>query len=133
MPGVFNLDLSWTPTRRPPRRPKTSGAVLFTALQDQLGLRLRARRLPSVRWWWTMWNGSRRPTDGVRPVVAYCWFDAQTPDLDTRRGSLRAADRMFVVQRIQEGRGAAGAARRRARNPQARRGARARRTGETRS
>jgi len=49
MPGVFDITLEWTPGEAPA---EPSGDVpapsLFTALQDQLGLRLKARKV-SVR------------------------------------------------------------------------------------
>lgn len=59
--GGFDLDLSWTPDRLPPRAPGTpesepirvngvaidpNGPSLFTALQEQLGLKLEATRGP---------------------------------------------------------------------------------------
>jgi len=49
MPGVFDLTLEWTPDEAPA---EPSGDVpapsLFTALQDRLGLRLRAQKV-SIR------------------------------------------------------------------------------------
>jgi len=46
MPGVFNLDLSWTPDEAPAAPSEDVPAPsLFTALQDQLGLRLRAQKV----------------------------------------------------------------------------------------
>ena len=46
MPGVFDLDLSWTPDEAPAAPSEDVPAPsLFTALQDQLGLRLRAQKV----------------------------------------------------------------------------------------
>jgi uncharacterized protein (TIGR03435 family) len=43
--GRFHLKLSWTPeSTRPPENGITEGVSLFTALQEQLGLRLRKQR-----------------------------------------------------------------------------------------
>ena len=50
--GKFNLKLQWTPESDKPLKPGTdaaamdSGLSIFTAIQQQLGLRLRAQRVP---------------------------------------------------------------------------------------
>jgi uncharacterized protein (TIGR03435 family) len=45
--GVFNFKLQWTPDKlRPADGGATEGASIFTAIQEQLGLRLRADRAP---------------------------------------------------------------------------------------
>jgi uncharacterized protein (TIGR03435 family) len=50
LPGVFNLTLQWTPdTARPARTEdgaRIEGPSVFTAIQEQLGLRLRAQKVP---------------------------------------------------------------------------------------
>lgn len=52
LPGRFNLKLEWTPESRGPSRPGTDdagvdpGISLFTAIRQQLGLRLRAKKTP---------------------------------------------------------------------------------------
>ena len=43
MQGLFDLTLEWTPDDAPPD--SAPGPSLFTALQDQLGLRLRAQKI----------------------------------------------------------------------------------------
>jgi len=49
MPGVFDFDLEWTPDEAPAgSSPEVLAPSLFTALQDQLGLRLRAQKV-SIR------------------------------------------------------------------------------------
>ena len=42
LPGVFNLKLVWTPDGDHPKR--DGPPSLFTAIQEQLGLRLSARK-----------------------------------------------------------------------------------------
>jgi len=42
--GVFNLKLQWTPEYA--RQPNDSGPSVYTAIQEQLGLRLRAEKTP---------------------------------------------------------------------------------------
>ncbi len=53
--GVFDLELKWTPDESQPRGPKESmeplpvddgagGPTIYTALQEQLGLKLEARK-----------------------------------------------------------------------------------------
>ena len=42
--GLFDIDLKWTPDTAPPD--SGLGPSVFTAVQEQLGLRLEARRLP---------------------------------------------------------------------------------------
>jgi uncharacterized protein (TIGR03435 family) len=45
--GVFNFKLHWTPDKaRPADGVATEGASIFTAIQEQLGLRLRAEKAP---------------------------------------------------------------------------------------
>jgi uncharacterized protein (TIGR03435 family) len=48
--GVFNIDLQWTPGGDRPARPDDltpfDGLTIFTAIQEQLGLRLHAQRVP---------------------------------------------------------------------------------------
>jgi len=52
--GAFDLDLTWTPEQgpsasegtQPPAAPSTDGVSLFTAVQEQLGLKLDAQRGP---------------------------------------------------------------------------------------
>jgi len=45
--GVFNFKLHWTPDKaRPADSGATEGASIFTAIQEQLGLRLRAEKAP---------------------------------------------------------------------------------------
>ena len=51
--GIFNIKLDWSPEADKPPRPAADGAVppdrgisLFTALQQQLGLRLMPRKVP---------------------------------------------------------------------------------------
>lgn len=48
--GVFNLTLKWTPdgasTAKPDNGAAIEGPSIFTAIQEQLGLRLRAQKLP---------------------------------------------------------------------------------------
>lgn len=52
LPGKFNLKLEWTPESRRPARPRAddadadTGISLFTAIRQQLGLRLRAKKTP---------------------------------------------------------------------------------------
>jgi uncharacterized protein (TIGR03435 family) len=52
LPGRFNLKLEWTPESRGPAKPGTddagadTGISLFTAIRQQLGLRLRAKKTP---------------------------------------------------------------------------------------
>jgi uncharacterized protein (TIGR03435 family) len=42
MPGGFDVNLTWTPNQTA----ETSGPSLFTALQEQLGLKLESARGP---------------------------------------------------------------------------------------
>jgi len=46
--GLFDFDLEWTPQVSPPGvptdRPSEAGATIFTALQEQLGLKLESTR-----------------------------------------------------------------------------------------
>jgi uncharacterized protein (TIGR03435 family) len=48
--GVFNLTLQWSPDSARPANPQngaaTEGPSIFTAIQEQLGLRLRAQKVP---------------------------------------------------------------------------------------
>jgi uncharacterized protein (TIGR03435 family) len=48
--GVFNLTLQWTPDSGRPANPQNGAAIegpsIFTAIQEQLGLRLRAQKVP---------------------------------------------------------------------------------------
>jgi uncharacterized protein (TIGR03435 family) len=48
--GVFNLTLKWTPDSPRPANPQNGLAIegpsIFTAIQEQLGLRLRAQKTP---------------------------------------------------------------------------------------
>jgi len=49
--GSFNLKLTWSPASDQPVRPDQppatdSGPSIFTAIQEQLGLRIRARKAP---------------------------------------------------------------------------------------
>jgi uncharacterized protein (TIGR03435 family) len=49
--GVFNLKLQWTPESAKPIQPGSGGAAMegpsiFTAIQQQLGLRLRSQKTP---------------------------------------------------------------------------------------
>jgi uncharacterized protein (TIGR03435 family) len=48
--GVFNLTLQWTPDGTRPAKADDGAAIegpsIFTAIQEQLGLRLRAQRVP---------------------------------------------------------------------------------------
>jgi uncharacterized protein (TIGR03435 family) len=44
--GIFNFKLHWTPTSNRPDVAAAEGPSLFTALQEQLGLRLRAQKAP---------------------------------------------------------------------------------------
>jgi uncharacterized protein (TIGR03435 family) len=53
--GVFDLEMKWTPESSPPLTasgaapdapPDSLGPSLFTALQEQLGLKLEARKTP---------------------------------------------------------------------------------------
>jgi uncharacterized protein (TIGR03435 family) len=48
--GVFNLKLQWTPESATPAKQPDGAAIdgpsLFTAIQEQLGLQLRARKVP---------------------------------------------------------------------------------------
>ena len=45
--GVFNFKLHWTPDKAMPADGRaTEGASIFTAIQEQLGLRLRAEKAP---------------------------------------------------------------------------------------
>jgi bla regulator protein BlaR1 len=51
LPGGFDFDLSWTPDQRPAGGPEAStidpnGASLFTAVQEQLGLKLEPAKAP---------------------------------------------------------------------------------------
>ena len=52
MTGPYDLDLQWTPDQpapgAPPLEPRTQGdgASLFAAMQEQLGLKLEAKRAP---------------------------------------------------------------------------------------
>jgi uncharacterized protein (TIGR03435 family) len=52
--GVYDLDLTWTPEQGPPgpdgtapqSTPSSDGVSLYTAVQEQLGLKLDAQRGP---------------------------------------------------------------------------------------
>jgi uncharacterized protein (TIGR03435 family) len=44
VPGVFDIELTWTPDTAPPDA--DLGPSVFTAIQEQLGLKLQARKLP---------------------------------------------------------------------------------------
>ena len=52
--GVYDVDLTWTPEQGPPgpdgtapqAPPSTDGVSLYTAVQEQLGLKLDAQRGP---------------------------------------------------------------------------------------
>jgi uncharacterized protein (TIGR03435 family) len=48
--GVFNVKLKWTPENArpaaPAEAPATEGPSIFTAIQEQLGLRLHAQKVP---------------------------------------------------------------------------------------
>jgi len=48
--GVFNLKLKWTPESTKPVKPEDGAAAegpsIFTAIQEQLGLRLHAQKIP---------------------------------------------------------------------------------------
>jgi uncharacterized protein (TIGR03435 family) len=49
--GVFNLKLEWTPESLKPAGPGAAGPAaeqpsIFTAIQQQLGLRLRSQKTP---------------------------------------------------------------------------------------
>jgi uncharacterized protein (TIGR03435 family) len=48
--GVFNLTLQWTPDGTKPVKPEDGAAIegpsVFTAVEEQLGLRLRAQKVP---------------------------------------------------------------------------------------
>jgi len=45
--GIFNIRLQWTPeSARPADGGAMEGASIFTAIQEQLGLRLRSRKAP---------------------------------------------------------------------------------------
>ena len=48
--GTYNIDLQWTPDSarlaRPEGGPVADGPSIFTAIQEQLGLRLRAAKVP---------------------------------------------------------------------------------------
>jgi bla regulator protein blaR1 len=46
LPGQFDYTLQWTPDLEPSPEADTSGSSMFTALQEQLGLQLRATRGP---------------------------------------------------------------------------------------
>jgi len=52
LPGAFNLNLEWSPESAQPARVGADSAAtpsapsIFTAIQEQLGLRLQARKLP---------------------------------------------------------------------------------------
>ena len=47
--GVYNFDLTWTPTNRPDESIDPPGVSLFDALQEQLGLKLDQRKAPVDR------------------------------------------------------------------------------------
>ncbi len=48
--GVFNIKLKWTPESTKPSKPDDAAAAegpsIFTAIQEQLGLRLRSQKIP---------------------------------------------------------------------------------------
>ena len=48
--GVFNVKLKWTPESTKPVKPEdgalAEGPSIFTAIQEQLGLRLHAQKIP---------------------------------------------------------------------------------------
>ena len=49
--GAYDIDLKWTPETNPasgdvPNSPLTDGTSLFTAIQEQLGLKLEPQRAP---------------------------------------------------------------------------------------
>lgn len=44
--GVYGFELAWTSDAQRPPRPNDDGASIFTALQEQLGLKLDAQRGP---------------------------------------------------------------------------------------
>jgi len=51
IPGVFNFELEWAPENPQAQKPEAelaeTGPSLFTALQEQLGLRLEGRKVPA--------------------------------------------------------------------------------------
>ena len=44
VPGVFDIEISWTPDTAP--ADADPGPSVFAAIQEQLGLKLQARKLP---------------------------------------------------------------------------------------
>ena len=44
--GIFDFQLQWTPERTRPSDGAMEGASIFTAIQEQLGLRLRSQKAP---------------------------------------------------------------------------------------
>jgi bla regulator protein BlaR1 len=44
--GTFDVELDWTPDERRDRMPEDAGPSLFTAIQEQLGLKLEAQKGP---------------------------------------------------------------------------------------
>jgi len=116
-------------------RPKTSRRrPCSPRCQDQLGLRLRAQKV-TIRT--LVVDHVETGPVGQLTACARSWHTVGLMRKHLTLTLAAAACALLIgcssSNEIQEGRGAAGAARRRARNPQARRGARARRTGETRS
>ena len=46
LPGFYDFTLDWTPDHGGPPPPNSSGIDIFTALQEQLGLKLEPQKAP---------------------------------------------------------------------------------------
>ena len=57
--GRYSFTLNWTPDTSG----EDTGPSIFTALDEQLGLRLSRGRERSIQLWWTMLSGLHRTSD----------------------------------------------------------------------
>ena len=51
--GMYAVKLTWTPRQLQDSSPDATGISLFTALEEQFGLKLEARKGRLTCWWWT--------------------------------------------------------------------------------
>ncbi len=50
LPGVFDVSLRWTPDDTPADNPIAGGPSMYTAVQEQLGLKLETGSAPVELW-----------------------------------------------------------------------------------